>query len=407
LAALFAFIGGMILNLMPCVLPVLSLKVLSFMRQAEAQKTRAWRHGLVFSAGVLTSFWVLAALLLILRAGGQAVGWGFQLQSPYFVLILAAFFFLFGLNLFGVFEFGTSFASLAGVVENPAGYGHSFLTGVLAAVVATPCTAPFMGAALGFSLAQPATVSLLIFTCLGLGMAFPYLLLSFSPSLLAAMPKPGMWMISLEQFMGFLLMASVVWLLGIFGLQTGLASLNRALACLLAFAFAAWMVGRWAGPANAFAMRFVARGIALLVVAGALAWALSGLDAAEDPARPEGLRWEPYSAERLASLRAEGKPVFIDFTAAWCLTCQVNERLALADRRVQEKFRELGVATLKADWTRRDEEITQALAGYGRNSVPLYVLYGRADEPVILPEILTPGQVLKALDEMGKEARKS
>jgi thiol:disulfide interchange protein len=400
---LFAFLGGLILNLMPCVLPVLSLKVMGFVRQAG--EARVWRHGLAFTAGVLASFWAVAGLLLVLRAGGERIGWGFQLQSPAFVAVLAVLFLLIALNLLGVFEVGMSLVGAGNAVQGKSGLASSFWSGLLATVVATPCTAPFMGSALGFALAQPPAAALLVFTSLGLGMAAPYLLLSASPRLLRFVPKPGAWMETFKELMAVPMLATVVFLCWLLGQQAGVDGMAWLLAALIPVGFGAWLYGRAARAAGGGRPRLLpVAGAALLVIAGvALAVTRATVPvavASRAEGTPDALGWEPFSAERRDALLAEGKPVFIDFTAAWCLSCQVNERVALETPAVRERMRAHGVALLKADWTLRDERISEALTSYGREGVPLYVLYGRerGAAPVLLPEVLTPGIVLGALD---------
>ncbi len=403
LALGFAFVGGLILNLMPCVLPVLSLKVLGFVRHAGERKEHAWRHGLVFTAGVVASFWALAGALLLLRAGGERVGWGFQLQSPPFLVVLSGLFLLLGLNLFGLFEVGSSLTAAGNLLTGRSGLAHSFWNGVLATIVATPCTAPFMGSALGYALSQPVPVALLVFTSLGLGMSAPYLLLSVAPGLLRFVPKPGPWMEAFKQLMGFLLLATVAALVWLFGQQAGVDGMGVLLAALLVTALGAWVYGRGADrPPQG---RLVSTLVALALMAAGLGLGLTRAllppvaAAAAGSTNVSGLDWEEYSGARLAELRQQAKPVFIDFTAAWCLTCQVNERVALARPDVVERFRREGIVALRADWTRRDDHITEALAAYGREGVPVYVLYGPDGAPRILPELLTPGIVLSALDE--------
>jgi thiol:disulfide interchange protein DsbD len=409
-ALLFAFLGGLILNLMPCVLPVLSLKVMGFVRQAG--EARVWRHGLAFTAGVLASFWAVAGLLLVLRAGGERIGWGFQLQSPGFVAVLAVLFLLIALNLLGVFEVGMSLVGAGNAVQGKTGLASSFWSGLLATVVATPCTAPFMGSALGVALAQPPAAAMLIFTALGLGMAAPYLVLSASPRLLRFVPRPGAWMETFKELMAVPMFATVVFLCWLLGQQTGVDGMAWLLAALIPVGFGAWLYGRAARAAVGGRPRLLpVAGAAVLVIAGlALAVTRATVSVAAAP-RAVGTRdplgWEPFSIERRDALRAEGRPVFIDFTAAWCLSCQVNERVALDTPAVRERLRAHGVALLKADWTLRDERISAALTSYGREGVPLYVLYGRAPgaAPVLLPEVLTPGIVLGALDDaLGAQA---
>lgn len=411
----FAFVGGMILNLMPCVLPVLSMKILGFVQQAGEDKKKVFQHGLSFTFGVLASFWVLAGAMLVLRAGGEQLGWGFQLQSPTFITILSVFLFLFGLSLFGVFEIGTSLMSVG---QGSASSGHfgSFMSGVTATVVATPCTAPFMGSALGFALSQPVFASMLIFTFLGLGMAFPYVLLASSPALLKFVPKPGPWMESLKQFMGFLLMATVIWLLWVLSFQAGADGVLVLLVALLIAGIAGWILGRWGNVGRAKGIRTAAQLLAIAGIVGAVLFSVGNIQVgsamAATPASASGktasntsgteLQWQAFTPELVAQLRSEGKPVFIDFTAAWCLSCQVNKKVAFGSSDVQEAFQRLGITPVIADWTNRNEIIAEALAGFGRNSVPLYVLYGKdpAAAPIILPEILTPGIVLEALENL-------
>ncbi|KPK81705.1 MAG: hypothetical protein AMS25_05275 [Gemmatimonas sp. SM23_52] len=402
LALAFALLGGLLLNLMPCVLPVLSIKVLGFVEQGGTDPVGARLHGAAYGLGVLICFWMLAGALLLLQAAGHQLGWGFQLQSPLFVAFMALLFFALGLLFLGVVEVGVSLTRL-GAVGGGAGYRNSLLTGVLAVVVATPCTAPFMGAALGFALARPALHGLAVFTALGIGMALPYVALSASPALLRRLPRPGAWMESLKQVLAFPLFATVVWLLWVFGHQTGVDGASLLLLALTFLGLAAWILGRWSAPSRTGTARAVARAAAtlILLLVGALAWAGSRM-VSDEPAVRLGSEWQPFSPARVEELRSEGRPVFVDFTAAWCLTCQVNERVALADAAVQDAFRERDVALLKADWTKRDPQITEALRSFGRSGVPLYVLYS-ADPgvpPRILPELLSAGTVLEALADL-------
>ncbi len=407
-ALAFAFLGGMILNLMPCVLPVLSLKILGFVNQSKEAGHSPLGHGLIFTAGVLLSFWILAGVMLGLQAGGEQLGWGFQLQSPAFVVVVASFMFLFGLSLLGVFEIGTSLTTVGSKTAGSSGRSGSFLNGVTATIVATPCTAPFMGSALGFSISQPPLVSMLIFTALALGMAFPYLVLSASPALLKFVPRPGPWMETLKQIMGFLLLATVIWLAWVLGIQAGPNGVVILLAVLFVLGIGAWVLGQWGTLAASTASRRVAWTVAGIAVTVALAFGLMGIErygtavSSVEDSSDGPVTWERYSPERVESLLANGTPVFIDFTAAWCLSCQVNKQVALRTDKVEQQMARLGVVPIQADWTGRDETITRALAEFGRNSVPLYVLYsGRGDEkPIILPEILTPGIVLDALNKI-------
>ena len=401
----FAFVGGAILNLMPCVLPVLSLKILGFVKQAGEEKGKIVRHGAAFTGGVVVSFWILAGLLLVLRAGGRSLGWGFQLQSIGFVTILSVFLFLFGLSMFGVFEIGVSLTTVGQNVQGRSSYLGSFISGVLATVVATPCTAPFMGSALGFALSQPAYWSILIFTFLGLGMATPYLVLTTSPALLRFVPKPGAWMETLKQLMGFFLMATVLWLLWVLSQQAGAQGVMLLLVSLLIVGLGAWIYGRWGTLYRSKVTRRIAQALAILTLAGGLAFSLQNISpnaptAGSGESSTGGIVWKPFSPELVASLRKEQKPVFIDFTAAWCLSCQVNQRVALSSPEVAEAFRRKGIVAVMADWTNQDPVIAKALAAFGRESVPLYVLYppGADSRPVILPELITPGIVTSAVN---------
>lgn len=408
LALLLAFAGGLILNLMPCVLPVLSLKAISFAHGAKEAKgggegRGALEQGLFFTAGVLVSFWLFAGLLIALRAGGAAVGWGFQLQEPAFVAIAATLFFLIGLNLFGVFEIGASLTRLGSLGAS------SFLTGLFATAVATPCTAPFMGVAVGYAVSHNTASALAVFTALGLGMSAPLLAISAFPGLARRLPRAGSWMAVFRQALGFPMMAAVVWMAFVLAGLRGAAALVALLEGLLAAGLGAWAWGTWGGLQRSGRVRAVAAVAALALVAAGAWWPARG--AASAPKSPrggvsEGAQpradgfWRPWSEKTLGELRKEGRPVFVDFSAAWCLSCQVNEAVALENGAVRARFAELGVATLKADWTARDEAIGRALAALGRASVPVYALYvPGAEAPVLLPELLTPGLVLKYLDD--------
>lgn len=404
-ALAFALLGGLILNAMPCVFPVIGLKVLGFAGHGDAGAAAASRRaGLAFGAGVLGSFWVLAGLLLAVQAGGEAVGWGFQLQSPPFVAALALLFVAIGLNFAGVFEVGAMLTRLGNVdpAARRSGPAAAFGSGVLAVLVATPCTAPFMGSALGYTLGRPAVEVLAVFGALGLGMAAPYVVLGWFPGWLKWLPRPGRWMQTLRQGLAFPMFATAVWLAWVLAQQAGVDALLRLGLGAVLLAFAAWLAARVArAPARALAA-------ACAVCALWLAWPVSGGSAAapagsaaqSTPAAageaPAG--WQPWSVERVESLRAAARPVFVDFTAAWCVSCQVNKRVALDSEAVQRAMAARGVARLRADWTQRDPAITAALAGFGRSGVPLYLLYLPGESmPRVLPELLTPGIVLEAL----------
>jgi thiol:disulfide interchange protein DsbD len=404
LAIVFAFFGGIILNLMPCVFPVLSIKILGFVQSAGEDRAVIRRHGWMFGAGVLVSFLLLAGLLLMLRAGGEELGWGFQLQSPAFVAAMAVLLFVLGLSLAGVFEIGTSLIRYAGEIGLSKGYGASFWSGVLATVVATPCTAPFMGSALGFALSQPAASALSVFAVLGLGMATPYVLLSMSPGLVRRLPRPGAWMETFKELMAFPLFATVVWLVWVFGQQTGNDGVAYLLLALTLLSVAVWILGRWPGVTISPRFRIVTRSFALIATLAALWFVARGssmqASASGGPLVDGELTWNVYSEEAVQEARASGRPVFIDFTAAWCLSCKVNETVALGNADVRARFQELDVVLFKADWTNRDPEITRALASFGRSGVPLYVLYSIDPQapPYLLPEIISPGIVLSALE---------
>lgn len=409
---LAAFAGGLILNLMPCVLPVLSLKIFDFVQRAAGRKGGVLAHGIAFTAGTVATFWALAGLLIALRRGGQGLGWGFQLQSPTFLVVLCALFMFFALHLFGVFEVGYLFTRVRRGHERE-GLGGSLLAGVTATLVATPCTGPFMGTAMAYGFTQSSAVSLAIFTALGLGMASPYLLLSAAPGLARFLPRPGPWMEHLKQFMGFPLLATVVWLAWVFGRQTSIDAMAMLLVLLVAAGLAAWVLGKWMALHHPGHIRITAALVALAIFAPALTWVLYGLNhrtaAAEESLTgtsagsdivpgPGTITWRKFTPETLAALRATGTPVFIDFTADWCITCKVNERVALSKPEVSAAFLEKGVVALKADWTNSDPVITTALEGYGRNSIPVYVYYpaGGGDYK-LLPQVLTPGVVVDAL----------
>jgi thiol:disulfide interchange protein DsbD len=354
-----AFLGGLLLNLMPCVLPILSIKILGFVEKKK--------DGLAYSAGVIASFWALAALLLLLRFNGVQVGWGFQLQSPWLLAALAVLFIGIGANLLGLFEIGASFTRLGGKTGSP------FLSGVLAVIVATPCTAPFMGAALGAALTMPAWAALLVFTALGAGMSLPYAALTYYPAGLKWLPKPGAWMETFKQALSFPMFLTAAWLISVLNGTAGKVS-----AALVAAGLIYWGWKRQ-------------RRTTLTIAIFLLLW-ISGA------AEKKGLEWRPWSSENVRALQAQGKTVFVDFTADWCVTCQVNERTTLRSRAVLEQFEKLNVVPLKADWTRRDPEITAELERFGRSGVPVYVVHAPNKAPLVLPAVITPNMVVNALE---------
>ena len=396
LALVFALVGGVLLNLMPCVFPVLSLKVFGFAAHAHDRRGLL-AGGLAYTAGVVLSFMALAGLLLALRAGGEQLGWGFQLQSPAFVAALAALFTLIGLNLAGVFEFGSVLPARWSAARARHPMVDSLLTGVLAVAVASPCTAPFMGASLGVAVTMPAVQALAVFAALGLGMAAPYLLASAWPALARALPRPGPWMAHFKTLMAFPMFATVVWLVWVLGQQTGIDGVAGLLGVLLALAFLAWALG---SPALGARARVGFGAAAAVLGVAVLTWALPALqtvEASSPTARAEA-GWEAWSPERVAELQAAGRPVFVDFTAAWCVTCQYNKRTTLADAAVMADFQARNVALLRADWTRRDPRITAELTRLGRSGVPVYALYAPgAAGPRLLSEILGVAEVKDAL----------
>jgi DsbC/DsbD-like thiol-disulfide interchange protein/cytochrome c biogenesis protein CcdA len=384
------FVGGLILNLMPCVFPVLGLKIMGFVNQAGEDRRRIVLHGLVFTVGVLVSFWLLAGLLIFLRGAGAELGWGFQLQSPGFVYVLTALLLAFGLNLSGVFEIGNSAVGVGSQLTARKGYSGSFYSGVLATVVATPCAAPFLAPALGGALALPAFSSVLVFTFIALGLAFPYLLLSAFPRLVALLPRPGAWMETFKQFMAFLLYATVAYLLWVLVGQLDVQAQLTALFGLVVLALACWVYGRWGAFFRPRKTRVLAGLATLGLVTTSLWMGLRGEDS--------DVVWETWSPERVESLRDEGRPIYIDFTARWCATCQVNKRVVFSSDRVVRYFNDNDVAALVADWTNQDPAITRALAEHGRSAVPFNLVWlPDRDEPISLPELLTPGIVLDAL----------
>jgi thiol:disulfide interchange protein len=400
LALALAFVGGLILNLMPCVFPVLSLKLLALVQHRQRDDPSLGAHGLAFAAGAVASFVALAATLVALRAGGSQLGWGFQLQSPLVIAALTALFFGIGLNLLGAFEasFGTSLVNSKAVrgLDDHHLQG-SFATGVLAAVVASPCTAPFMAAALGYAVTQPAPVALLVFATLGAGMATPYLALTMSPRLLQKLPRPGAWMQHLRQLMAFPMFVTCVWLLWVLAQQIGVDALALVLVALVALGLAAWSAGQAQRGARGFGwVGTLAAAASVLVMIAATERAVVP-PAAASAGRTDSEAWASWSPRALSLALSNGHPVFVDFTAAWCVTCQANKRLVLHSSRVAAAFAARGVTLLQADWTNRNDAIAHELARFGRSGVPLYVLYDPSGRPRVLPEILTEGTVLDAL----------
>lgn len=400
-ALLFAFIGGLLLNLMPCVLPVLSMKALAVVKHAGDTSTNR-REAVAYTAGVMASFAVLVVVLLALKAGGESLGWGFQLQSPGFVTVLAYIMLAVGLSLSGVFNIGTGLMGVGSGLIKSDGPTGSFLTGVLAAVVATPCTAPFMAPAMGYALTQPPLIVLAVFQGLALGLAAPFLLIGFVPALAKALPKPGAWMETFKQVLAFPMYGAAAWLVWVVAQQVDPMGFAATLAGLVLISFAAWLIGRTPGDGRG---RLVASGIAAASLIGAII--MAGVPTAPQPGTAQAgqpasadVAWEPFSQARVSELSAEGKPVFVNFTAAWCITCLMNERAVLSSDDVQAALEGKGVTYLKADWTNRDPAITAALESFGRSGVPLYVLYDAEGQPHVQPQILTPGGFLDALEAL-------
>ena len=396
-ALLFALVGGLILNLMPCVFPVLAIKVVGFTQHAD--DARGHRvSGLAYSAGVVLSFLALGALMLALRAGGEQLGWGFQLQSPEVVALLAALFTVIGLNLAGVFEFGGFLPSAVAAYESRHPVVNAFLSGVLAVAIASPCTAPFMGASLGFAIGLPAVQALAVFAALGLGMALPYLAASWVPAVARLLPRPGAWMDVFRKLMAFPMFATVAWLVWVLGQQAGLDGAAALLALLVALAMVVWaftLAGRG---------RVIIGAVSVIAFA-ALAWGMGPWitqppQAATSATAARQGPWQPWEPGRVDQLLAGGQPVFVDFTAAWCVTCQYNKKTTLANREVLADFAGRNVALLRADWTRRDPAITAALAELGRNGVPVYVFYRKGAPPVVLSEVLGVEEVRSAIAKL-------
>ncbi len=401
---LYAFIGGLILNLMPCVFPVLGIKVTSVVQQAGEDRRKVVLHGLMYTVGILLSFWVLGGLAIALNKG-----WGSQLQSASFNFFLAAFFLIFALNMAGLFEIGTSAIGVGTGLQSKSGLGGSFFSGLLATVVATPCSAPFLGTALGATLALPPSHSMLIFTLIGLGLASPFLLLSIFPGLVSALPRPGAWMESFKQGMSFLLFGTVGFMLYVLTNQIEGLPLLFVILSLVLIALGCWIYGRWALPHKSARTQNIARLLTLLAIAAGLWFGIPPASAARshsietaNPNDPDALHWETWSPEKVAALRAAKQPVYIDFTASWCWTCQVNKRV-YADTGLRALFKQHKVATLKADWSDESEIIRLALEALGKRAVPVNVLYiPGVEEPFILDELLTVGNVTAALKKLDK-----
>jgi thiol:disulfide interchange protein len=397
-ALLLAFLGGALLNLMPCVFPVLALKLLGFTISVHRAEER--RHAMAYAAGIIVSFAALGGLLLLLRAGGAAIGWGFQLQSPIVVGLLAYLLLALGLSLSGVADFGVGLGGIGSRFADRAGLAGAFATGVLAAVVATPCTAPFMGTALGFALIAPAPLAVAAILALGAGLAAPVVLAAAMPGLTRLLPRPGPWMLWFKQLLAFPLYASVAWLIWVLMQEVPPAASLLALVGLVVVGFAVWVYGRT--RAATAAARRVGVGLAAAGMAAALALAAMLTPAAGNTAalrsEPPGIAYQRFAPARLDALLAAHKPVFVNLTAAWCITCLFNERTTLDSAAVRRAFAAHGIVALKGDWTRQDPQITAFLQKFGRSGVPLYLFYSAGGTPTILPQILTEGEVLAVID---------
>lgn len=393
-AMLLALLGGVLLNLMPCVFPVLALKVFGFV-STSAHRPTALRHSAAYAAGIVVSMLVLAGVVVAAKIGGEAVGWGFQFQEPGYLVALTLFVVLFALNLFGVFDVQTLPLPSRGGSE--VSVGRSFVDGGLAVVLATPCSAPFLGTAVGFALASSSPVIVATFVAVGLGLALPFVIACAIPAIGRRLPKPGPWMEHLERVLGFVLLATAVWLVWVFGRVAGVDGIAALLACAVSAALGVWIFGRvqYEGGRHKAAGALAALTLAIAPLAVLTPWAFE----APTAQTAASARWQPWDDTRIAKEQAAGRVVFVDFTADWCITCKVNERVALSSDELWQMFAEKNVVAMKADWTKRDEKIRAALASFGRGGVPMYLVYpADGGEPELLPEVLTESLVRAAID---------
>ena len=391
----FAFIGGLILNVMPCVFPILSIKILSFVEQSEGSRKKMIQHGLSFSAGVLITFLSIAGLLLVLKSGGESIGWGYQLQSPLMVTLLIYLFVAIGITFMSNLILGGQLAQLGNFTQGYSDITGSFLTGVLAVIVASPCTAPFMGSAVGIALLQPGFSTVAIFISLGMGFAAPYLLLSFYPSLLRVLPKPGAWMETMKQFMAFPMWASALWLTWVLSGQVETDTVLMVLLGALLIALSLWLLEK--NQSSEGFIKWVAVSVATLLLGSALWLAPTDYENTQDKSSSNG---DSYTPELLEELLANDQPVFLNFTADWCITCKVNEAIVLNQTSIKSALKSKNIVYLKADWTRKDAAIADKLAEYGRTGVPLYLLFSPGGVPTILPELLTEDILLSYINEI-------
>lgn len=406
-----AFLGGIILNLMPCVFPVISLKALSLIRHHESP-SHARAEGLAFLLGVVVTMVALTAVLLLARAGGASVGWGFQLQSPLVITALILVMLGSALNLLGLFEVGLSIQRVGEVGGDRGGLVGSALTGALAIIVATPCSAPFMASAVGYALTQPPLVSVVIFISLALGFAAPFTLISFFPVLARILPKPGAWMITLKQGLAFPMLGAVGWLIWVLERQAGSAALAAILACCLLFSFAAWLYGM-AQKRRMMGQRHVVMHIATAFFLALVVVPLLNINSfATGPAETEttspaaaAVAWSPQNVD---AIKGQGKPILVNFTASWCITCQVNDRTSLSTQAVKAAMARTSTIYMVADSTKYNPDVEQALSDFGRGGLPLYVVYpADGGKPVVLPQVLTPGIVISALDQATEKGKKT
>jgi thiol:disulfide interchange protein DsbD len=410
-AALFGLLGGTLLNLMPCVLPVLSIKLFGVAEMANQSGAAAKRHALWFVTGVLLSMWALVGMLLALRAAGNEIGWGYQLQSPVMVSLLALVMLVAALNMAGVFTIGPIGGRLLSVADRQSGPMQDILSGALVVLLATPCSAPFISSAAGYALTHGAVPSFTVFTAIALGLTWPVVLIAFAPALQRRVPKPGPWMLTLRQFLVFPLLGSAAWLTWVVGRQAGVDVMGVLLAAMTIVSLALWLYGKVAYSERATTryMGFVAASTTFVVAVGfAVVAALNAKPVATapvengSPATGSELAWQPFTDSTLRAARATGVPVMLDVTADWCLTCKLNERVAFASERVRAVLDSGNVHLLRADWTNRSPEITRLISGFGRSGVPVVVLYPPGDnsKPVLLPTLLTPGIVIQAVESM-------
>jgi thiol:disulfide interchange protein DsbD len=406
---LYAFIGGLILNVMPCVFPVLSIKALSLVSQSQNNKKKIFLNSIIYTGGVLVSFLILAIIILLIKTSGEIAGWGFQFQNPYFLIILTSIVFIFGLSLFDVFIINVPGLNLFSKASSKEGFLGSFFKGVLAVILATPCTAPFLGSALGFSFVQPAIVIITIFLTIGFGLALPFLLIGIFPALLYKLPKPGEWMNIFKEIMGFFLFATAIWLISVLLNLIGNLIIN-VIIFLGILSFASWFYGKFSKPNFNLIIRWLVLIITIIIIIISAIYLLKfepvqkNNDSSQNIAHIEKDGWEKFSLEKLDQYKVEGKPVFIDFYAEWCLTCKVNEKLVLFTKEVNDNFKKYEVKLLYADYTTNDPTVSKMLQNFERAGVPLYVLYipGK-DKPLILPEILTKGIVIDYLEKYLKK----